>query len=462
MHDGGESPTWVTHHVSSGGLPSSLVVRRCRLEVVAGPDTGLVAELASPTIVIGRGTADFNLTDPKVSGLHAEIRLMPEGYRVRDLGSTNGTHIKGVRVVEGFIPPGTTISLGKSAITFTPLADVVDVPLWPEARYEGLVGKSAPMRAVFELLDRFAPSEATVLIHGETGTGKELVAEAIHKRSRRAAGPFNVLDCSAIPEQLFEDQLFGHETGAFTGAARQTTGVFEASHGGTVFLDEIGELPLEMQSKLLRVLESRQVRRIGSNRMFRVDVRIVAATNRDLAVEVNRGSFRQDLYYRLAVAKVVVPPLRERKEDLEILLEHFCRQLDPEGFATLPDDFLGRAQRHAWPGNIRELRNAIERALLMPHHAELGLQVQPETVQAGFAEIDPSMPFKTAKQQFIDEFDRRYLEAILAANEGNISAAARAAGIDRMTIYKMLRRLNMEQERDRWAFDAPADDAQEP
>ncbi|MEZ4359631.1 MAG: sigma 54-interacting transcriptional regulator [Kofleriaceae bacterium] len=456
MQDG-ESPTWVTHHIG-GGLASSLVVRRCRLEVVAGPDLGLTAELAQPTIVVGRGSADFNLTDPKVSGLHAEIRLMPEGYRVRDLGSTNGTHVKGVRLVEGFISPGATISVGKTAITFTPLSDVVDMPLWPEARYEGLVGKSAPIRQVFELIDRFAPSDATVLIHGETGTGKELVAEAVHRRSRRAAAPFNVLDCSAIPEQLFEDQLFGHETGAFTGANRQTAGVFEASQGGTVFLDEIGELPLEMQSKLLRVLESRQVRRIGSNRLIRCDVRIVAATNRDLAVEVNRGSFRQDIYYRLAVAKLVVPPLRERQEDLEVLIDHFCRQLDPQGLATLPEDFLGRAQRHSWPGNIRELRNAVERALLMPHHAELGIQVQAAPVQGAFAQIDPSVPFKVAKQQFIDEFDRRYLEAILANHEGNISAAARAAGIDRMTIYKMLRRLDMEQERDRWAFENPPEE----
>jgi two-component system, NtrC family, response regulator GlrR len=459
MQDG-ESPTWVTHHHGAlGGLASTLVVRRCRLEVVAGPDLGLTAELALPTIVLGRGSADFNLTDPKVSGLHAEIRLMPEGYRVRDLGSTNGTHVKGVRVIEGFISPGATISIGKTAITFTPLSDHIDLPLWPETRYESLVGKSAPMRQLFELLDRFAPSDATVLVHGETGTGKELVAEAVHRRSRRAGGPFNVLDCSAIPEQLFEDQLFGHETGAFTGASKQTAGVFEASHGGTVFLDEIGELPLDMQSKLLRVLESRQVRRIGSNRMIRCDVRIVAATNRDLAVEVNRGSFRQDLYYRLAVAKVVVPPLRERKDDLELLINHFCQQLDPQGTATLPEDFMSRAQRHAWPGNIRELRNAVERALLLPNHAELGIQVQAQTVQGAFAEIDPSVPFKTAKQQFIDEFDRRYLEAILASHEGNISAAARAAGIDRMTIYKMIRRLDMEQERDRWAFEQASEEA---
>jgi DNA-binding NtrC family response regulator len=307
-----------------------------------------------------------------------------------------------------------------------------------------MVGKSAAMRHLFQLVDRFAASDATVLVHGETGTGKELVADAIHQRSPRARGPFQVLDCSAIPEQLFEDQIFGHELGAFTGAGRATAGVFEAAHGGTLFLDEVGELPLDVQAKLLRAVETRRIRRLGSTRTMTCDVRIVAATNRDLAAEVNRGRFRADLYYRLAVAKLEVPPLRERLEDLEPLVEHFVAQLEGAGLAPLPADFLERARRHTWPGNVRELRNAVERAVLVPHHPALADDeaAGAPAVGAGAA-IDLSVPFKVAKQRLVDDFDRRYLEALLGEHGGNISAAARAAGIDRMSIYKMMRRLGL-------------------
>ena len=451
-----ETATWSTPH---HGRAPSLNVRRCRLEVVAGPSAGTVVELAQPSIVIGRagGRADLAVDDPKVSGLHCELRLETGGYRLRDLSSTNGTYVRGVRVVEAWLSPGATIAVGKSAIVFTPLADAVALPLWHEAGLAGLVGQSAPMRHLFELVERFARSDATVLIHGETGTGKELVADALHQRSPRAGGPFQVLDCSALPEQLVEDALFGHEPGAFTGAARAALGVFEAAHGGTLFLDEIGELPLEMQAKLLRAVESRRIRRIGSTRQIACDVRIVAATNRDLAVEVNRGTFRADLYYRLAVARLQVPPLRERMDDIPLLVEHFLHQLDGAGVAPLPADFLERAQAHAWPGNVRELRNAVERAALLPHHPTVlaaEAATRPAGAGAGAPPIDVTVPFKVAKQRVIDEFDRRYLEALLAANDGNISAAARAAGIDRMSIYKMIKRLGLDDRTER----GPGDD----
>jgi transcriptional regulator with GAF, ATPase, and Fis domain len=438
-----ETATWVTSH---RGQAETLSVRRCRLEVVAGPDTGLSVELAQPTILIGRTGADLTLSDPKVSGLHCELRLESGGYRLRDLASTNGTHVRGVRVVEAFLAPGATIAVGKSAITFTPLPDAVVLPLWSEPRLCGLVGQSAAMRHLFELIDRFAASDATVLIHGETGTGKELVADAIHQRSPRAHGPFQVLDCSAIPEQLVEDQLFGHESGAFTGAGRSTVGVFEAAHGGTLFLDEVGELPLEAQAKLLRAVETRRIRRIGSTRVVHCDVRIVAATNRDLAVEINRGTFRPDLYYRLAVARLTVPPLRERSEDLPLLVEHFLRQLEGVAMAPLPDDFVERAARHAWPGNVRELRNAVERGALVPHHPQaIGAELPAPVVAQPAPSIDLDVPFKVAKQRMIDDFDRRYLAALLDEHDGNISAAARRAGVDRMSIYKMIRRLGLDE-----------------
>jgi DNA-binding NtrC family response regulator len=305
------------------------------------------------------------------------------------------------------------------------------------------------MRHLFELINRFAQSDATVLIQGETGTGKELIADAIHQSSPRRNEPFVVLDCSAIPEQLFEAQLFGHEVGAFTGAVKSTPGVFEMAHGGTLFLDEIGELPLDVQAKLLRAVETRKVRRLGGTKLFASDVRLVAATNRDLAAEVNRGTFRADLYYRLAVAKLQVPALRERREDLPLLIDHFLRQLsvssgnpDPR----LPDDFNARALRHTWPGNVRELRNAVERAVLLPNHPGVAFEAPPKKEGNGFGHVDIDVPFKQAKQKLVDEFDRRYLEALLEAHDGNISAAARAAGIERMSIYKMIRRLGLDKE----------------
>jgi transcriptional regulator with AAA-type ATPase domain len=436
-----ETPTWVT---SFAGLPRTVNVRRCRLEVVAGADAGKIIELAQPSIMIGRTGADLTVNDPKVSGLHCELRLQADGYRLRDLGSTNGTHVKGVRIVDGFIPPGATIQIGKSAVVFDPLDDSVSVPLWHESRLHTLIGGSASMRHLFDLINRFAQSDATVLIQGETGAGKEGVADAIHQCSPRRDGPFVVLDCSAIPEQLFEDQIFGHEQGAFTGAGRATIGVFEAAHGGTLFLDEIGELPLDVQSKLLRAVETRKVRRIGSTKVIASDVRIIAATNRDLATEVNRGTFRSDLFYRLSVAKLAVPALRERREDIPLLIEHFLRQLvATHGDPRLPEDFATRAQRHAWPGNVRELRNAVERAVLLPNHPTLGFEAPPKK-DSQFGEVDIDVPFKVAKQKLVDEFDRKYLEALLEAHDNNISAAARAAGIERMSIYKMIRRLGLD------------------
>jgi DNA-binding NtrC family response regulator len=278
----------------------------------------------------------------------------------------------------------------------------------------------------------------TVLITGETGAGKELVAEALHERSARASGPFMVLDCGAVPPQLFEDELFGHEMGAFTDASRSKLGVFEAANGGTLFLDEIGELPMDMQPKLLRAVETRRIRRVGGERMINCDVRLIAATNRDLAAEVNRRSFRTDLYFRVAVARIHVPSLRERPEDIEPLVEHFLAELSPTG--PLPEGFLEWAHRYAWPGNVRELRHAVERAVITRRVPAAG-----ESPSPGVGlEIDPSIPFKEAKRRLVDEFDRRYLTALLEVHDWNIAKAARAAGLDRMSIYKAMQRLDIQ------------------
>jgi DNA-binding NtrC family response regulator len=427
--------TWLT----MGDAPV-LHVRRCRLEVLSGPDEGKVEELAAQVIRIGRKGADLVLNDRSVSSVHAEITLNDQGYRLRDLESSNGTFAGGMRIRDVDIPPRTTITVGHTQIKFVPLDDTVALPLWSDSEYAGMVGKSWAMRRMFELVERIAPTDTTVLVTGETGTGKELVAEALHRSSRRASGPFVVLDCGAIPHHLIEDQLFGHERGAFTGAMATRAGVFERSHGGTLFLDEIGELPPDAQSKLLRAVETRVVRRIGGSESIKCDVRMVAATNRDLAVETNRGGFRSDLYYRLAVARIEVPPLRDRLEDLEILAGHFIDELTSGKVTrTLPDDFLERARRHAWPGNVRELRNAVQQALTAPDLLAIG-DGQPRSLWS----IDTSVPFKMAKQRFVDEFDRRFMMTLLEEHSWNISAAARATGVDRMSVYKLLERLGIE------------------
>jgi two-component system, NtrC family, response regulator GlrR len=456
------SGTWVTY---VGGRATSLRLRRCRIEVTAGPDAGLVRDIETPVIRVGaRRGNDVQLTDAKVSGLHCEIRLDDRGYRLRDLDSTNGTFVSGLRVNDVYVQAGSQISVGGSRIKFEPLGESVEVELSDRDRFGTMIGRSVKMRELFARLEKLAPSDATVLITGETGVGKELVAESLHELSPREVGPFVVLDCGSIPPNLIESELFGHERGAFTGATSSYVGAFERADKGTLFLDEIGELPLAMQPKLLRVLEAHEVRRIGSTKTTSVDIRVVAATNRDLGVEVNRGRFREDLFYRLAVARVHVPPLRERKDDIPLLIEHILASTPGGEKAYIAPETVELMMKHDWPGNVRELRNVIERAVLLaetpgqdalrrtpapvPPPAELGTSMTPSTTmsQTGLAlnvPIDVSVPFKLAKQNIVNEFERRYISRLLEQHGGNISAAARAAGIDRMSIHKMLHRLGL-------------------
>jgi DNA-binding NtrC family response regulator len=458
------SGTWVTY---VGGRATSARLRRCRVEVVSGPDAGLVRDVEAPVIRIGaRRGNDVQLTDSKVSGLHCEIRLDDRGYRLRDLDSTNGTYVSSLRINDIYITPGAQIALGSTRMKFEPLGESVEIELADTDRFGSMIGRSVKMREMFARLEKLARTDTTVLVTGETGAGKELVAEALHDNSTRAEnkGPFVVLDCGSIPPNLIESELFGHERGAFTGATSSYAGAFERAHGGTVFLDEIGELPLAMQPKLLRVLERKEVRRVGGAKTIEVDVRIVAATNRDLGVEVNRGRFREDLYYRLAVARVHVPPLRERKDDLPLLIEHILATTPGGETASIAQETIDLMMKHDWPGNVRELRNVIERAVLLaesPEHedalrrapapaprAEPSITVTPSQTQTSAdasmtVPVDVGIPFKLAKQNVISEFERRYISRLLAQHDGNISAAARAAGIDRMSIHKMLHRLGL-------------------
>ncbi len=456
--------TWVTF---VGGCAAGMRVRRSRITILAGPDRGSVQEIEAATIRIGaRRGNDVQLSDTKVSGIHCEISLDDKGYRLKDLDSTNGTYVSGLRINDAYIYPNTQIQVGTTKFSFEPLDESVEVPLSAKNEFAGMIGQSVTMRELFARVEKLASSLATCLVTGETGVGKELAAEALHLHSQRKSGPFVVLDCGSIPQNLIESELFGHERGAFTGATNSYAGVFERAHTGTVFLDEIGELPLEMQPKLLRVLERHELRRVGGSKTINVDIRVVAATNRELGVEVNRGRFREDLYYRLAVARVHVPPLRERRDDIPLLIEHLMANI-PGGEGTrLSPETIDLMMRHDWPGNVRELKNVIERAVLLseaPKSEEAFRRTYVPVVQGADGEknagegaqssellsmaIDIGVPFKVAKRDLVTDFERRYISKLLDAFHGNISAAARAAGIDRMSIHKMLNRLGLSKSR---------------
>ncbi|CAN5803338.1 hypothetical protein BH09MYX1_BH09MYX1_61020 [soil metagenome] len=311
----------------------------------------------SSTSTIGSDPSlEVVLNDRTVSRLHAELEVRSDGVWVRDLGSKNGTFIGSVKVVQACIPEAATVRVGNTELTVTRQAAPAKIELWPQSFFGPLVGKSAVMREMFVRLSKYAKSTAPVLVEGETGTGKELVARALHD-ARSATAPYVVVDCSALPETLLESELFGHARGAFTGATHARAGAFEEADGGTVFIDEIGELPLAMQPKLLRVLESRTVRRLGETEHRPIDVRFVFATHRNLREMVTRGEFREDLYFRVSVLPLKLPPLRARREDVPLLIEHFLagRKLGPEDLHQV----LSLPLR----GNVRELRNFVERAL---------------------------------------------------------------------------------------------------
>jgi DNA-binding NtrC family response regulator len=437
-----DQATWESPRL---GRSSIIHVRSIRLEVASGPDAGAASQFSQPAVRVGtHRSCDLVLTDRRVSRFQCDILLEARGYRVRDLGSTNGTFVGGLRVVDAFVAPGTTIRMGQTELYLVPLGESVELSLSDATRFQGLVGGSASMRRLYAAIQKIAAADTTVLVTGETGSGKELVADAIHESSPRRAGPLVVLDCGAIPGHLFEDELFGHERGSFTGAVATTSGAFARAHGGTLFLDEIGELPLELQPKLLRAVESRRVRRIGGSQDIDCDVRLIAATNRDLAVEVNRRTFRSDLYYRLAVARLHVPPLRERREDIPELVQHFLSLLPESSRAELPAQLLARFESHTWPGNVRELRNAVERALVSPGGESVEDDGSEDDAERWTRYIDPNLPFKEARRRLDNEFERRFLTALLDRHDWNISAVARAAHLDRMTVYKMLSRLGLE------------------
>ena len=426
--------------------------RRFRVTVSTGPDAGTSRVADEPEFSIG--TAPSNqlvLTDPTVSRHHCLIESTGRGFRLRDLGSTNGTRLGAMHVEAVKLTQEATLHLGTSCIQFEPLDETVSAPLSAGVAFGSVLGKSPAMRRIFAMLPRIAQSDSTVLIEGETGTGKTLLAEQIHNASPRKSGPFVVVDCAAIPPTLVESELFGHERGSFTGAHATHRGAFEQAGGGTLFLDEIGELPLDVQPKLLRVLEHRAIRRIGGGQPIPLDVRVMAATNRDLRQEVNAGGFRTDLYYRLNVVRILVPPLRERREDVPLLIEHFYRQFAREGEVSGPPRaLLDSLARNPWQGNVRELRAAVERALLLGDPGAFGEQAAPAEAEVALPDlpVDLTVPFRVAKQRVLDHFERIYLTEILRRAHGSVTRAARLGRMDRNYLRERLRRLDIQTPRE--------------
>ena len=420
-------------------------VRRFRLRVVDGPGAGQTFESTGERTSIGSHPLNDVLLDERtVSRFHCELLVDEKGVWAKDLGSRNGTVLDGVLVKEAAVRNGSLLGLGRVGLRFELSGEKTRLQLSEHPRFGSLVGSSVAARMSFALMERAAASDVTVLLEGETGTGKSQAAESLHRQSSRRDHSFLVVDCGALPPNLLESELFGHEKGAFTGAVTRRVGVFEEARGGTVFLDEIGELPLELQPKLLRVLEAREIRRLGTNTYTPVDVRIITATNRDLRAEVNAGRFRSDLYFRLAVVKIPLPPLRQRSEDMPLIVEKLISGLgaDARVRSTLMDPaFVTQLQRAAWPGNIRELRNHLERCVVLQETLLPGEGEETGRPTEDMAsQIDPRIPYPEARRRALDAFERQYVEALLQLHGGKVSQAAASADIDRVHLYRLIKR----------------------
>ncbi|MBW2731176.1 MAG: sigma 54-dependent Fis family transcriptional regulator [Deltaproteobacteria bacterium] len=412
--------------------------------MLRGPDVGKSWPMAD-RISIGKGGDNTVVViDATVSRNHLEITQTAEGYKVTDLDSTNGTFLDDARVVEAYVRPGMEIRAGE--VVFKLRAVHEDITIEPSAqeRFGPLVGSSGLMRRMFALLERIAATDATILITGETGTGKGAVARAIHDESGRDDKPFVVVDCGAISQNLIETELFGHEKGAFTGATRQRQGALEVCKGGTLFIDELDDLPLDVQPKLLRALDERTITRVGSHKTINLDLRVVAATKKDLREEIAEGRFREDLYYRLSVVTLTLPPLRDRLEDLPLLANVFLSQSDT-CWEDLPRNLKQRLKGHIFPGNVRELRNLLERATYLEGFDQLDPSLFPSEFRgAGAVSTEFKLtanymkPFKEAKEALIERFEREYLQRLMARNERKVAPAAREAKIDRKYLYMLL------------------------
>ena len=410
---------------------------------VRTPD-GIAHPVDVDPVVVGRDVgAQVKVDDPEVSAAHVELRAGEGGVHVRDLGSTNGTFVGPFRVKEGVIRTPTALTIGHTVLTVEPSAERrVDVG-WADG-FGALVGRSPRMRRVFGVLERVASTPLSVLILGETGTGKEVVARAIHEASPRKAGPFVVIDCGSIPEALAESILFGHEKGAFTGADQRRRGALADADGGTLFLDELGELPLELQPKLLRALSERQIKRVGGSAFEPLEVRVVAATRRDISAEMNAGRFRSDLYFRIAQVRIELPSLRERAGDIPLLVEDVCKRAGKSEHAS---SVIGWIQQnlaaHDWPGNVRELVNVASVAATLSDSPGAIDDVLALTRDPSGAAGAAVTAFAEAKRLALVTFERSYFHALSEAAAGNISEMARQSGMERHHVRAYLRKHNI-------------------
>jgi DNA-binding NtrC family response regulator len=442
-----------TRHASE---PPTTTLSRFTLTVIEGPNIGAsftIDASREPTLHLGNSeAAAIRLTDPMVSRRHARLWLVPGGLRISDEGSTNGTFVGGLRVFDALLTGGERLIVGDTVLRVDVVASGVAVRLPEATRFGRVVGASAAMRRLYPLLERLALTDVPVVIEGETGTGKEIVAEAIHEVGPRVSGPYVVFDCTAISPNLLEAHLFGHERGAFTGAVSARPGVFEQADGGTLLIDEIGDLDIGLQAKLLRAVQRGEVQRIGTSTWRKVDVRLIAATRRDLEKEIQAGRFRDDLYYRLCVARVELPPLRSREGDVALLASHFWSQLGGEG--GIPEHFLARLVGYAWPGNVRELHNVVARRVALG-------ELEPAMDQPGATEPGPSnarpssaesndpiaeliargLPFPEARDRVMNLFVERYVARVLEEHGGNVTKAAAASGIARRYFYVLRSRI---------------------
>ena len=411
--------------------------------VLEGPNAGarFTIDGTGPSrVLVGQSPrCAVRLPDPHVSRRHAAFvhGNTPE-LRLVDLGSRNGTFVGGLRVSDVHLRGGEIIRVGDSSLRVDLVEAERSVPLSSATSFERMVGASVEMRRLYAILERVAATDVPVVIEGETGTGKELLAESLHARSKRAHGPFIVFDCTTVAPNLIESELFGHERGAFTGASTRRKGVFELAHGGTLFIDEIGDLDLALQPKLLRAIQRSEVRRVGGDQWIPVDVRVIAATRRDLDAEVQAGRFRDDLFFRLAVARLELPPLRARTGDIATLARHFWKELGG-GDSPLPYAMLQRCETYSWPGNVRELYNEIARRLafgdLHDVAAARAVDAAPGSSRGAASEdfiqsvLERDLPLLRARERVLDEFHRRYVERVVAQHDGNVTQAARASGI---------------------------------
>jgi len=406
------------------------------LRIIGAPDNQVFRLSDDPCVVGSSDTCDIVIHDPAVSRTHLELALVPGGVAVKDLGSRNGTFYLGQRVDRIILEPRATLTVGSTQVVIEPDLSKLRGETFDGEAYRGLLGVSPAMRELFGVLTRLEGTHLSVHVTGESGVGKELVASALHQGSG-IQGPLVTLNCGAISRELIASELFGHKRGAFTGAVETRRGAFESANGGTLFLDEIGELPLEVQPMLLRALEVGEVRAVGGDRVEKVSVRVISATHRDLEADVRQGRFREDLYYRLAIIKLQVPPLRERPDDIELLARHFARSAGSE----LGAEAIVELRRRSWPGNVRELKNAIQVYSVLRSLPAQTSNRDPRTedVVARFIRcLDVTRSYAELKDELIEHFQSVYLAQLLLRTSGNQTAAAKLSGIDRTYLGRLI------------------------